>query len=129
MSNRNFSTEKILLIVALILFAGILFFNAFYKPEATIPSIIYVNENSEKNDEENSSSENTKNNVLNNKININTATEDELSENLSGVGSAIAKRIVEYREQNGGFSNVEDIKNVSGIGDKMFEKIKDSICI
>ena len=56
-------------------------------------------------------------------------SEQELSENLSGIGEVIAKRIVEYREYNGGFTNIEDIKNVSGIGDKMFENIKDSICV
>lgn len=128
MPNKNFSTEKILLIVALILFSGILFFNAFYKPDAAIPSIIYVNENEEKSGADNSE-DSSKSNELKNKININTATEDELSENLSGVGNAIAKRIIEYREHNGGFSNIEDIKNVSGIGEKMFEKIKDSICV
>ena len=45
MLNKNYSTEKILLIVALILFAGIIFFNAFYKSDASIPSVIYINEN------------------------------------------------------------------------------------
>ena len=126
MLNKNYSTEKILLIVALILFAGIIFFNAFYKSDASIPSVIYINENDK------ISSENLDDNESNrnlNKININTATVEELSENLSGVGKSIAKRIVEYREHNGEFTNIEDIKNVSGIGDKMFESIKDLICV
>ena len=126
MLNKNYSTEKILLIVALILFAGIIFFNAFYKSDASIPSVIYINENDK------ISSENLDDNESNrnlNKININTATVEELSENLSGVGESIAKRIVEYREHNGEFTNIEDIKNVSGIGDKMFESIKDLICV
>ena len=126
MLNKNYSTEKILLIVALILFAGIIFFNAFYKSDASIPSVIYINENDK------ISSENLDDNESNrnlNKININTATVEELSENLSGVGESIAKRIVEYREHNGEFTNIEDIKNVSGIGDKMFETIKDLICV
>lgn len=126
MLNKNYSTEKILLIVALILFAGIIFFNAFYKSDASIPSVIYINENDK------ISSENLDDNgqISNlNKININTATVEELSENLSGVGESIAKRIVEYREHNGEFTNIEDIKNVSGIGDKMFESIKDLICV
>ena len=126
MLNKNYSTEKILLIFALILFAGIIFFNAFYKSDASIPSVIYINENDK------ISSENLDDNESNrnlNKININTATVEELSENLSGVGESIAKRIVEYREHNGEFTNIEDIKNVSGIGDKMFESIKDLICV
>ena len=126
MLNKNYSTEKILLIVALILFAGIIFFNAFYKSDASIPSVIYINENDKVNSENLDDNESNRN--LNN-ININTATVEELSENLSGVGESIAKRIVEYREHNGEFTNIEDIKNVSGIGDKMFESIKDLICV
>ena len=126
MLNKNYSTEKILLIVALILFAGIIFFNAFYKSDASIPSVIYINEN----DKVNSENLDDNGQISNlNKININTATVEELSENLSGIGETIAKRIVEYREHNGEFTNIEDIKNVSGIGDKMFESIKDHICV
>lgn len=127
MLNKNYSTEKILLIIALFLFAGIIFFNAFYKQDVAIPSVIYINENQA--DSENSGEDASTGSNDANKININTATEEELSENLSGVGSAIAKRIIEYREYNGGFTSIEDIKNVSGIGDKMFEKIKDCICV
>ncbi|WP_307816108.1 ComEA family DNA-binding protein [Thermobrachium celere] len=41
----------------------------------------------------------------------------------------MAKRIIEYREKYGRFKRIEDIKNVSGIGDKMFENIKDLICV
>ena len=126
MPKKNYSTEKILLIVALILFAGIIFFNAFYKSDASIPSVIYINEN----DKVNSENLDDNGQISNlNKININTATVEELSENLSGIGETIAKRIVEYREHNGEFTNIEDIKNVSGIGDKMFESIKDLICV
>ena len=46
---------------------------------------------------------------------------------LDGVGPAIAQRIIDYRTENGGFKSVEEIKLVPGIGDKMFEKIKDEI--
>jgi len=60
------------------------------------------------------------------KININTADAVELQE-LDGVGPATADKIIEYREQNGRFSSAEDIKNVSGIGEKTFEKMKDDI--
>ena len=59
-------------------------------------------------------------------ININTATVDELS-TLSGIGKAIAERIVAYRMQNGKFENIEDIKNVTGIGDSKYNNIKDEI--
>jgi len=56
------------------------------------------------------------------KININTATKGEL-ENLPGIGSVLADRIIEYRK-NHKFSRIDDIKKVSGIGDKKFESIK-----
>jgi len=66
-------------------------------------------------------------NVSTNKIiRINTATAEEL-DTLDGVGPAIAQRIIDYRTENGGFKSVEEIKLVPGIGDKMFEKIKDEI--
>ena len=59
-------------------------------------------------------------------ININSATIEELKK-LNGVGDGKAKSIIEYREQNGGFKSIEDLKNVKGFGGKMFEKIKDQI--
>ena len=62
------------------------------------------------------------------KININTATEEEL-ESLKGIGPATAKNIISYREEYGGFSSIEEIKNVKRIGDKIFEKIKEDICV
>lgn len=61
-------------------------------------------------------------------ININRATEDELDE-IPGVGPSTAKAIIAYREENGSFRKKEDIKNVSGIGDKTFEKMKDNITV
>jgi len=62
------------------------------------------------------------------RVNINTADSEQLQE-LSGVGPATAEKIIEYREENGRFSKIEDIKNVSGIGDKTFEEFKDDIKI
>ena len=59
-------------------------------------------------------------------ININTAHETELEE-LPGIGPSLASRIIEYRNQNGNFKDIADIKNVTGIGDSKFEKIKDLI--
>lgn len=64
----------------------------------------------------------------NSKVNINKANEGEL-QNLTGIGLSIAKRIVQYRNENGNFKNLEDIKNVSGIGESKYENIKDEICI
>ena len=61
-------------------------------------------------------------------ININTATQTEL-ETLPGIGPSLALRIINYREENGKFSSIEDIKNVSGIGDSRFEDIKNYITV
>lgn len=72
--------------------------------------------------------QNTEKNNDTSKININTATIDELLK-ISGIGESKAKNIIEYREKNGDFKNIEDIKNINGIGDSLFNKIKDSITI
>lgn len=59
-------------------------------------------------------------------ININTASQAEL-ETLPGVGSATASKIIKYRDEKGKFKKKEDIKNVSGIGDSKYEKLKNYI--
>ena len=62
------------------------------------------------------------------KVNINTADEAAL-QTLDGIGEATARKIVQDREANGPFSTIEDLKRVSGIGDKKFEGLRDSICV
>lgn len=62
------------------------------------------------------------------KININTATKEQL-ETLPRIGEALAQRIIDYRESNGRFKDINEINNVSGIGDKIFESLKDIITI
>ena len=62
------------------------------------------------------------------KININTATVEQLAE-LPGVGEATAKKIIEFREQNGNFKTTEDLMNVKGIGEKKYEKLQDLITV
>lgn len=59
----------------------------------------------------------------NNLININTATIEDF-EALPGVGESKAKMIIEYREKNGNFNSIEDLLNISGIGEKIYEQIK-----
>ncbi len=61
-------------------------------------------------------------------ININTANVEELK-TINGIGDVTAKNIIEYRETNGTFKTIDDIKNVSRIGDKLFEKIKPFITV
>ena len=62
------------------------------------------------------------------KVNINSATAAELK-TLDGVGDATAQKIIDYRQNQGRFSKPEDLKKVSGIGDKKYEAIKDKICV
>lgn len=62
------------------------------------------------------------------KVNINQASVEELAQ-LKGIGLKYAERIVEYREKHGAFEKAEDIMNVSGIGPKTFEEIKDRITV
>ena len=64
----------------------------------------------------------------NEKININTATQTEL-ETLPGIGPSTSLKIVNYREENGKFKSIEEIKEVSGIGDAKYENIKELICV
>lgn len=75
-----------------------------------------------------SSGTNIENSEQNKMISINTATKEELL-TLNGIGESKAESIIEYREENGNFKTIEDIKNVSGIGDALFEKIKDNITV
>lgn len=61
-------------------------------------------------------------------ININTASKEQL-ETLTGIGASKADKIIKYREENGGFKNIEQLQEVSGIGEKLFAKVKDNITI
>jgi len=62
------------------------------------------------------------------KVNINTASAAEL-ETLPRIGPSMAQRIIDYRQQNGPFKSIEDIKNVRGIGDATFEGLKELITV
>jgi len=100
-----------------------------------VPSKIY-NENGEeisKNIVNNaeamySSSSSSSSDSISGEININTANATMLQA-LPGIGPVLSERIIEYRNQNGFFGVIDDIKDVSGIAEKKFEGIKDLICV
>ncbi len=94
-------------------------YNLFYIPN--IPNLEVVKE--EFILKEGEDTDNLKDKSL---VNINVASEEELTK-IPGVGTSIAKRIVEYREQNGGFSSISEIMNVKGIGKSKFETMKNNI--
>ncbi|MCL2573686.1 MAG: helix-hairpin-helix domain-containing protein [Defluviitaleaceae bacterium] len=62
------------------------------------------------------------------RININTATSEQL-QTLSGIGPVTAGNIINHREARGGFATIEEIMNVSGIGERTFENIRDGITV
>ena len=62
------------------------------------------------------------------KLNINQAEANEL-QTLTGIGAKKAQMIVEYRQENGSFQSIEDLKKISGIGEKIFEGLKEQITV
>jgi competence protein ComEA len=62
-------------------------------------------------------------------VNINTATSEEMSEALKGVGPMIAGAIIKHREANGPFASAEDIMMVKGVGDVTFQANKEAIVV
>lgn len=66
--------------------------------------------------------------VNENKVNLNQADSIELQK-LKGVGPSTAERILEYRREYGSFKSIEELKNIKGIGEKTFEKLKNNLYI
>ncbi len=62
------------------------------------------------------------------KVELNSADAKAL-ESLSGIGPSMAQKIIDYRMEHGKFNKAEDLKKVSGIGEKTFQRIKDQICV
>lgn len=132
---------RFLVVIAAVLCAVIIGYNAFYVPDAPLseptvaadlPSVSSAAEAyspSSIQPESGASKPAASAQAAAGKVNINTATAQELSVKLSGIGGGLAQRIVSYREKHGPFRSVEAIKNVSGIGDKKFESIRNSITV
>ena len=109
----------ILIAIALVFCAVLIGYNLFFVKE---PQAIVIETDIAESDTEQSLGEGYI--VPTAKVNINTASEE-----LEGIGPSLAQRIVSYRDANGPFTDIEQIKNVSGIGDKKFEAIKDDITV
>lgn len=66
--------------------------------------------------------------TTNTKISLNSSTQAAL-DSLPGIGEVFSKRIIEYRTANGGFKTIEDLKKVNGIGQSLYESLKDLVCL
>ncbi len=92
-----------------------------------IPSIEERKESFEKVDQNSEMTDKSGQTIKRNgKVNINTASKKELT-TLEGIGETTADRIIEYRKEIGKFKTIEDLKNVKGIGDAKFNKIKEKV--
>ncbi len=142
---------RYLVIMAAVLFVLIIGYNAFYVPDVSMPAVAVTTDVSSASSlpsvssgEEytpqspysnsmsaatGSASASALSGVSQGKINLNTATAQQLSSGLEGIGDVMAQRIIDYREKNGGFHKIEELKNVPGIGDKTFAKIQNSITV
>lgn len=137
---------RYLAVIAAVLCVLIVGYNAFYVPDVSLTGITTVTDTSSASSGEEYiprfpesaggnvsalSGSNASSSIVvqTGKININTATAQQLSDGLDGIGEVMAKRIVDYRKQNGSFKTIAELKNVSGIGDKTFEKLESSVTI
>lgn len=112
--------ERIVLIIALIC-VGVLFAFKAISMQAQPDKVITYTVN-------NSAVSTVSQESLSEKVNINTADKERLT-SLKGIGESKAEAIISYREANGPFSDITELMNVDGIGQKTFENIKDMICV
>lgn len=145
--------QRYLVVFALILCAVIVLYNVFYVPDVSLSNVTvsidassgqpFENSSVLSSDEEyvpsavssgdfsgaGSKSISSKAAASGGKINLNTATAQQLSDGLNGVGEVLAKRIVDYRETHGRFQSVSELKNVTGIGEKLYAKIQNQVTV
>ena len=141
MKKLNNSPEMIIVAAGLIFASVIMLASLFYTPPASTATVIYSGKSVADNTESQSYSESQTAAKSNNQesgsssaqaktqtVNINTADVQTLC-TLSGIGEAKAQKIIDYRNSNGSFKSADEIMNVSGIGEKTYENIKDSITV
>lgn len=124
--DRESAQIKFLMGVTLLLAALIVVYNAFYIPDAV--SFTQISTDGSQSEELESGQTEKEEETNPGKVSINRADETEL-DTLPGIGPALAKAIVEYREENGGFSSLEELMEVPGIGEKKFAELKDLVSL
>ncbi len=121
-SGKKMPAERIIIVFAACVFGVMFIYNAFFIPE--VPPEVYNSGNISYEKTAGAKIEKS-----DGKVNLNTAKRKDLIDGIPGVGEKIASRIVSYREAYGGFKSTEEIMNIKGIGEKLFEKIKDYVTV
>lgn len=114
---------RILIGIAAFLCALIVGYNAFYVPDIPLQNEVWTDQMPGSTDAESYAPQEPVE-----KIDLNSATVAAL-DTLDGIGPVLAQRIVDYRKEYGGFYSVEELKEVNGIGEKLFEQIKDKVTV
>lgn len=122
---ENGKQIRILLSISVVFCALIIGYNLFFTKEPA-ETIILTDGSPVADAQETAEASDTPAPVVEGKININTASASELQK-LYRIGPVLAERIIAYREANGGFTTIEEIQNVSGIGEKTFAAIQEQI--
>ena len=133
-NNRQSLAEKLILFAVFLVFAAIVVsfaYNWNYVEDddsSKTESFQYATSKKAPTSTDSNGQSGAQSSVVSDKINLNTATLQEL-DSLPGIGPSKAQAIIDYREKESIFTKPEDIKSVSGIGDKIYEQIKDMITV